>query len=377
MLYAMPYDSDISSRLISTAWADELVPQLLEYIAIPALSPHFDSDWQNNGHIARATDQISTWIKGRPVKGMSVDVQQLEGRTPLIVVEVEPFGTPNTDATIVLYGHLDKQPEMTGWREGLGPWTPVIEGHKLYGRGGADDGYAGFASLTAIEAVQAAGGSHARCILLIEASEESGSPDLGAHVDALESRLQGTDLVLCLDSGCATYDTLWLTTSLRGLVSGTLSVDIVTEGLHSGSVSGVVASTFRIARQLLDRVEDVTTGKVLLESAKMEIPDYRVREAQAVADALGAAAFEQVPFVGDATFMISDPAEQLIARSWGALRCPSREPTVCHRLRRPATFFGPTRRCDYRCEFHRRLIRLPSRPSWPRSSSQTPLMARA
>lgn len=314
----MSLDAKRANDLIATTWQTELIGQLKDYISIPALSPHFDPDWETSGHIRAAVDQISTWIKGRPVQGMSVEVAEIPGRTPLIVVEVEPFGTPSTDATIVLYGHLDKQPEMVGWRDGLSPWTPVIEGEKLYGRGGADDGYAAFASLTAIEAVQQSGGSHARCVLLVEASEESGSPDLPAHVDALASRLAGTDLVLCLDSGCATYDTVWLTTSLRGLVAGVLSVDIVTEGLHSGSVSGVVPSTFRIIRQLLDRIEDVTTGEVLLESAKVEIPQYRIDEATAVADALGTDAFERVPLADDSHFVMADPAEQLIARTWTA-----------------------------------------------------------
>ncbi len=318
MLYAMSLDLAKTSELIATTWAQELVPQLQEYIAIPALSPHFDPDWEASGHIRAAVDQISTWIKSRPVEGMTVEVAELTGRTPLIVVEIEPFGTPTTDATIVLYGHLDKQPEMTGWREGLSPWTPVIEGDKLYGRGGADDGYAAFASLTAIEAVQKSGGSHARCILIVEASEESGSPDLPAHVDALASRLAGTDLVLCLDSGCANYETVWLTTSLRGLVAGVLSVDIVSEGLHSGSVGGVVPSTFRIARQLLDRIEDVSTGEVLLDSAKVQVPAYRVAEAQGVADAMGADAFERVPLVEGARLVHDDPAHQLMARTWAA-----------------------------------------------------------
>jgi acetylornithine deacetylase/succinyl-diaminopimelate desuccinylase-like protein len=314
----MSLDASRANDLIATTWETELIPQLMDYIAIPALSPHFDPDWESSGHIRDAVDQISTWIQSRPIQAMTVEVAEIAGRTPLIVVEVEPFGSPSSDATIVLYGHLDKQPEMIGWRDGLSPWTPVIEGEKLYGRGGADDGYAAFASLTAIEAVQQSGGSHARCVLLVEASEESGSPDLPAHVEALASRLAGTNLVLCLDSGCATYDTVWLTTSLRGLVAGVLSVDIVTEGLHSGSVSGVVPSTFRIIRQLLDRIEDVTTGEVLLESAKVEIPQYRIDEARAVADALGADAFEQVPLSGNSHFVMADPAEQLIARTWTA-----------------------------------------------------------
>ena len=179
-------------------------------------------------------------------------------------MEIPAIGAGSTDDTVLLYGHLDKQPEMEGWREGLGPWTPVLEGDRLYGRGGADDGYAAFASLTAIRAVHAAGGSHARCVVLIESSEESGSPDLPFYIEALADRIGTPSLVICLDSGCIDYDRLWVTTSLRGLVSGTLRVDIVTAGLHSGDVSGMVPSTFRIARMLLDRVEDAQTGAILV-----------------------------------------------------------------------------------------------------------------
>ena len=210
-------DRQAAGAVVSRLWRDEILPQLQRYIAIPALSPAFDSAWEQHGHIESAVAQVAGWLRSRPVAGMSVDVQRLPGRTPLIVVEVAPSGPSRRadlgaggvaeGSTVVLYGHLDKQPEMTGWREGLGPWTPVLDGHRLYGRGGAADGYAAFAALAAIEAVQAAGGRHSRCMLLIEASEESGSPDLAAHLGALGERLGDVSLLICLDSGCADYDT--------------------------------------------------------------------------------------------------------------------------------------------------------------------------
>ncbi len=303
---------------IAEAWRDDLTDRLVEYVAIPALSPNFDADWETTGEIERAVTHIRSWIESRDVAGMSVEVQRLPGLTPLIVVEIDAFGEPATDATVVLYGHLDKQPEMEGWRDDLGPWTPVIEDGKLYGRGGADDGYAAFASLTAIEAVQANGGSHARCVLLVEASEESGSPDLPAHVDALADRLGEVDLVLCLDSGCMTYDTLWLTTSLRGLAAADVRVDIVSEGLHSGSAGGVVPSTFRIIRHLLDRIEDSSTGEVLLDSARVAIPEHRIAEAAAVADELGEAALEAPPLVDGAGLAADDVTELLLNKTWRA-----------------------------------------------------------
>lgn len=312
-------DRDAVSAVVAGCWRDEIVGQLEHYIAIPALSPSFDAGWEEAGHIEAAVQQVSSWMSSRPVAGMTVEVQRLPGRTPLIVAEVEPFGVRPSDdsggSTVVLYGHLDKQPEMNGWRDGLGPWTPVRDGDRLYGRGGADDGYAAFASLAAIEAVQACGGSHGRCLVLIEASEESGSPDLVAHLDTLGDRLGDVVLLVCLDSGCATYDTMWLTTSLRGLVEATLRVDVIAEGWHSGMASGLVPSSFRLARILLDRIEGAADGRVLLDSAHAEIPPHRIEEARATADLLGGTG-EDFGLIGDLQLMEEDPAEGLLARTW-------------------------------------------------------------
>ena len=312
-------DADRVAMSIAACWRDEIIPELERYIAIPALSPSFDADWEATGHIEAAVQQVSAWIESRPVAGATVEVQRLPGRTPLIVVEVEPFGIGATNdddpSTVVLYGHLDKQPEMTGWKDGLGPWTPVRDGDRLYGRGGADDGYAAFASLAAIEAVQACGGSHGRCLVLIEASEESGSPDLMHHLDALGDRLGDVGLLVCLDSGCATYDTMWLTTSLRGLVEATLRVDVIAEGWHSGMASGLVPSSFRLARILLDRIEDSATGGVLVAAANADVPPHRVAEAGAMAELLGGTG-EDFGLIGDLQLMEEDPAQGLLARTW-------------------------------------------------------------
>jgi acetylornithine deacetylase/succinyl-diaminopimelate desuccinylase-like protein len=315
-------DTTRADELIGRLWTDELVARLTEYITIPALSPAFDPDWEANGHIGRAADLVEGWIRSRPIEGMTVSRQVIEGLTPLIVARIDAFGEAaegagdGTPAPVtVLYGHLDKQPEMEGWRDGLGPWTPVRDGDRLYGRGGADDGYAAFASLAAIEAVQASGGSHPPLAVIIEASEESGSTDLPAHIDALAAELGEVDLVLCLDSGCATYDTLWLTTSLRGLVGGTVTVDIVTEGLHSG-VSGVVPSSFRILRILLDRIERAADGAITVAAANVDIPAHRIEEAKAMAELLGEEALERVPLVAGARPAVDSYHEALLARTW-------------------------------------------------------------
>jgi acetylornithine deacetylase/succinyl-diaminopimelate desuccinylase-like protein len=301
---------------VDETW-EGIVPVLQEYIAIPNVSKVFDPQWREHGHMQRAVDLVRGWCESRAIFGATVEVHELPGLTPLIVIEVPATGAGDPDDTVLLYGHLDKQPEMHGWRDGLGPWTPVLEGDRLYGRGGADDGYAAFASLTAIEAVRAGGGSHARCIVLIEASEESGSPDLPAHVEALADRIGTPTLVVCLDSGCIDYERMWVTTSLRGMVAATLSIDIVTEGLHSGDVSGMVPSSFRIARSLLSRIEDEATGRVLLDSCTIEIPADRVAQARQTASEIGTLS-DHYPFVEGAGPVTDDPAEQLLARTWRA-----------------------------------------------------------
>jgi acetylornithine deacetylase/succinyl-diaminopimelate desuccinylase-like protein len=227
---------------VERVWADDVLARLDEYIRIPCVSSHFDPEWRAHGHLDRAIELVRAWCVARDVAGLRVDVHELEGRTPVLVVEVPASGGGPDEDTVLLYGHVDKQPEMVGWRDGLGPWTPVVDGDRLYGRGGADDGYAAFASLLAIEAAQRAGLPHARCVILVEASEESGSPDLPAHLEALADRIGSPSLVLCLDSGCLDFERLWVTTSLRGLAAGELVVEILTEGVHSGEASGVVPS---------------------------------------------------------------------------------------------------------------------------------------
>ena len=296
-------------------WDDDLVSVLHDFIAIPDVSPAFDPDWQDHGHIGAAVELVRSWCAARPIAGMTVDVVELDGRTPIVVCEIPATVDELADDTVLLYGHLDKQPEMTGWREGLGPWTPVLDDDRLYGRGGADDGYSVFAALTAVEALRANGGEHARLLVLIEASEESGSPDLPAHLEALGDRLGAVSLVVGLDSGAATYDRLWVTTSLRGVVSARLRVDVLTEGVHSGSAGGVVPSSFRILRHLLDRVEDSATGRVLIDALRVEVPAERTGQIEAIADEIvGDMAF---PFAGGTVADHADAVDLVRARTWG------------------------------------------------------------
>jgi acetylornithine deacetylase/succinyl-diaminopimelate desuccinylase-like protein len=218
--------------------------------------------------------------------------------------------------TVLLYGHLDKQPEMVGWAEGLGPWTPVMKDDKLFGRGGADDGYAMFAAISALLALHEENVAHARCVILIEAGEESGSPDLPAYIDHLSPRIGEPSLVICLDSGCGNYDQLWLTTSLRGMVIGNLTVRVLSEGVHSGDASGIVPSTFRIARTLLSRIEDETSGEMKLDPLYVQVPPDRLAQVRDAAKILGNDVFTKMPFVGHTKPMASDLAELILNRTW-------------------------------------------------------------
>jgi acetylornithine deacetylase/succinyl-diaminopimelate desuccinylase-like protein len=305
-------DTASTDRLVDEAWDGDIVPRLVEYIRIPNKSPMFDADWQANGYMDAATDLLADWARKQPIKGMQVEVVRLEGRTPLIYIEVPGEG----DDCVLLYGHLDKQPEMTGWADDLGPWKPVLKGDKLFGRGGADDGYAIFGSLTAIRALQDQGLPHARCVVLIEACEESGSYDLPYYVDHLAERIGKPSLVVCLDSGCANYDQLWCTTSLRGLAGGNLRVNVLTEGVHSGDASGIVPSSFRILRHLLSRLEDPASGRILPEALHVEIPAERLAQARRAAEVLGDDVFDKFPFLPGMRPMARDLTEMVLNRTW-------------------------------------------------------------
>lgn len=305
---------------IDNKWDKEIVPNLVRYIEIPAKSPGFDADWEKNGYIDRVVRDAADWVLAQKVPGLQLEVIKLPGRTPVLFFEIPASGASGND-TVLMYGHLDKQPEFSGWRAGYGPWTPKYVDDKLYGRGGADDGYAVYASLTAIQALQAQGLPHPRCVGLIETCEESGSYDLLPYVDALKQRLGEVSLVVCLDSGAGNYDQLWLTTSLRGNITGSLEVQVLEEGVHSGDSSGVIPSSFRIMRQLIDRLEDSKTGRLLPANFHCEIPAERLRQSKQTAAILGDEVWKNYPWAcgvdGNSVLpMVNDPLQALINRTW-------------------------------------------------------------
>ena len=302
------------------AWDQRIVPALTDYITIPAKSPMFDAQWAEHGLLDRVVRDAATWVEGRKVAGLTLEVLRLEGRTPVIFFDI-PATKADASDTVLLYGHLDKQPEFNGWRRDLGPWTPKFENGLLYGRGGADDGYAVYAAITAIEALDRQAIPRPRCVGLIETCEESGSGDLPLYLDALRARLGNVGLVVCLDSGAGNYDQLWLTTSLRGMVSGVLKVEILSEGIHSGDSSGVVPSSFRILRHVLDRLEDSKTGELLPQSFHCEVPVSRLAQTQATAAILKDEVWKRFPWAcgadgGNTLPTTTDPVQALLNRTW-------------------------------------------------------------
>lgn len=303
---------DFDSGFICAEWDTSAIPTLQAYTRIPNRSPMFDPEWEQHGYMEQAIKLFGDWSRRRPIPGLTLEVVRTPGCTPLLFIEIPGTGP----GTVLLYGHLDKQPETEGWRPGLGPWQPVIEGDRFYGRGVADDGYALFSSLIAIGALQRCNLPHARCVIIIEACEESGSPDLPAYMQLLAQRIGSPDLVICLDASCGNYDQLWCTSSLRGFLNGTLRVDILESGVHSGDASGIVPSSFRILRRILERIEDAESGRVLPSFLHVPIPQRIAADARDVADALGDTVHSRFPWVAGARATASDNAELLLNGTW-------------------------------------------------------------
>lgn len=306
-------DSQKTASFVNGMWDDSIIPELCDYIRIPNKSPAFDPEWQQHGHMETAVNQFADWCRQQPINGMQVEIVRIEGRTPVLLIEI----AGDSDDVTLLYGHYDKQPEFTGWADDLSPWEPVIKSGKLYGRGGADDGYAVFGSLTAIRALQEQGIPHARCVVLIEGCEESGSFDLPFYIEKLADRIGTPSLVVCLDAECGNYEQLWCTTSLRGNLVGNLSVDVLTEGVHSGGASGIVPSSFRIVRQLLSRLENESNGKILSGDLHAEIPQQRLDQAERAAAVLGDSVYEKFPWIDTDSEPSESAYELLLNNTWG------------------------------------------------------------
>lgn len=314
-------DASACKEFVNKAWKETVIPTLCEYIKVPNLSPVFDANILTNGHQEKAMQLIVDWVASQNVPGLTMDMVVLPGRTPLLFIEVTPIfpegGTIEDVGTVLLYGHMDKQPPFEGWNEDLDPYKPVLKDGKLYGRGGADDGYSCFSAITAIQVLKEQKLPHARCVIIIEGCEESGSPDLPYYMEHLKERIGAPNLVVCLDSGCGNYDQLWVTDSLRGVVVGELTVSVISEGVHSGDASGIVPDTFRIARKLLSRLEDETTGKILPPGLSVEITEKRMEMVTAAANVLGQEGMVDLfPFIDDAKPVEESSLGELALNRW-------------------------------------------------------------
>lgn len=304
------------NETVQRKWTDNVLPSLSEFVRIPAVSPAFDNEWRANGQLDAAVEHLRRWVAGSELADATVDVARLPGRTPLLLIDVPATTTAGPAETVLLYGHLDKQPPVGGWSAGLDPWTPVVRDERLYGRGAADDGYAGYAAVTAVEALRAHGGAHGRCVVLLETGEESGSPDLPAYLEHLAEHLGEVSLVVCLDSGAGDYERLWLTTSLRGMVQVEVTVSVLDAGQHSGIASGIAPSSFRVLRQLLDRVENSTTGEIPLPELNVTIPDNRLTEARQAVDAAPGLVRDSVPLPSGVRPVAEDEVDLALNNTW-------------------------------------------------------------
>ena len=320
--------SSAARQFVDRRWDHAIVARLSDYIRIPAKSPAFDPSWAAHGHLERVARDALAWARIQPVRGLQTEIVALDGRTPCVFFDAPSTRNGQaTDQTVLFYGHLDKQPEMSGWRPGLGPWQPVIQDGRLYGRGAADDGYAIYSALTAIAALDTTGVPRPRCVGLIETCEESGSFDLPAYLEHLAPRLGQVGVLIGLDSGCGDYDRLWVTTSLRGMVGGVLNVEVLQEGVHSGNASGIVPSSFRILRLLLDRIDDSRSGKLRDPVFQAPVPLERMDQARTAGAVLGERIWQQFAWAkqgdglhnGEQTRPVTtDPVEAILNRTWKA-----------------------------------------------------------
>ena len=309
-------DREILTTTVRTRWERDILPSLSDLVAIPAVSEGFDPNWAANGHLAAAVEHVRSWLVALDLPGALADVVELPGKSPVLVLDIPAADGAEATGTALLYGHLDKQPPVGGWADGLDPWRAVVRDGRLYGRGAADDGYAGYAAAIAVDAVRAAGALHGRCVILLETGEESGSPDLPEYLALLAPRFGDVSLVVCLDSGAGDYERLWLTTSLRGLVQTTVTVRVLTSGLHSGIAGGIVPSSFRVLRQLLDRVEDSVTGEVRIDEAHVPIPELRRTEAADAIAAVPGMVSDGLPLAPGMRLATDDEVELMLNNTW-------------------------------------------------------------
>ncbi|GIS48159.1 MAG: hypothetical protein Ct9H90mP21_0660 [Methanobacteriota archaeon] len=294
-------------------WESSILPSLSDFIGIKALSPLFEPNWAEMGELDATIELFCEWLDDQGIEGMSYEKHRIGELSPVLIVTIEGTGP----GEVIFYSHLDKQPSKPElWSEGLHPLKAVRRDPWLYGRGSVDDGYGGYLCATSVRLLQEAGAPHPRCTMIIETCEESGSFDLPPYLEELTERLGNPDMVVVLDSGGPDYDHIWMTEALRGLVSGTLSVKVSHEGIHSGNSGGSIPSSFRIQRILLDRVEDSSSGKVTIPEMHVEIPEEVRENAISLREIVGDSIWEQFPTVDTLRQASETTEDMIVAMNW-------------------------------------------------------------
>ena len=299
-------------RKIEEAWQGDALEALAEFVRLPAKSPDFDPDWEQNGVLLRALEDAARWAKVRFPEG-TFEILSAPGVTPVLWVDIP--GTP-PGRPALFYGHFDKQPEAGEWSEGLAPFEPVLRDGRLYGRGTADDGYSFYAALTAARAMDEAGRKRPRIMGVFETREESGSGDLPHYLPELSKRAGRPSVLTVLDLGIQDKTRLWRTQSLRGVVTFTLKVEVLASGVHSGVTSGIVPSSFAVMRTLLDRLEDPATGRVKVASMHVPEPTRHMPALRRLAELSGEDLWKRFPWAGETEPRSFDPLELLLKNGW-------------------------------------------------------------
>lgn len=301
---------------IESSWKSVTQQPIEEFVRIPALSIDFDKQWDKNGHLLDAVLHAKRWADSLGLEGISMEAIQEEGAPPCLFADIPGTGAKKDGKTVFLYGHLDKQPENTGWDENKSAWKPVVENGRLYGRGAADDGYSWFCTLSALRALDKLGIDRPHCVALFETAEESSSFHYEKYLERMKSHLGDVGLVVILDSTALDYKRLWITQSLRGTVNCMLKVQVLEHDMHSGEAGGIVPSSFMIVRSLLDRMEDANTGKIRLDALHCDIPKEVIKQTKALAKVCGKQVFEAFPWEGATKPEKRNPWKAILSRNW-------------------------------------------------------------
>lgn len=301
---------------VSKEWQESVEEALKAFVRLPALSPDFDKNWEQNGVLEEALLRAKAWAEAQGLKGLHCEIIKDPGQTPCLLIEIDSTSAHSFEKSVFFYGHLDKQPPNDGWDEDKGAWKPVIQNGRLFGRGAVDDGYSFYTAIAAVKALETLGIPHPRCVGLFETCEESSSRHYEEYLNKCADRLGDIGLVIALDSCCGDYDRLWITHSLRGMLGGTIEVRTLKVGVHSGEASGIVPGSFMILRQLLDRIEDSRTGEILPEVFKTKISEPVRRQNKEVVDCLGDLVVKSYPWYDKTEPLTKDPYEALLNRNW-------------------------------------------------------------